>query len=119
LKELAWDFLAPNRAHNRCDAAAAHFKRKVNSFIDDYYALSEISHLAFAVSTLTNSYVIEVTEFPTVVECTALDAFMRDAFRVEYAEPEMRVDKCGHKCYGTNCGHAGGCCQRTDEIEMV
>lgn len=60
-----------------------------------------------------------MTEFPTVVECATTDCFMRDSFTFEYSEPEMRLDKCGHKCYGTDCGHSSGCCQRTEKIEMV
>ncbi len=110
--------MAPNRAHNRCDGAAAHLKQKINSFIKDYYSLSQISHLAFAASNLKNSYFIEVTEFPVVIECSADDTFMRESFKFEYAKPELRLNKCGHACYGTDCGHVG-CCHRTEEIEMV
>jgi hypothetical protein len=59
-----------------------------------------------------------VSEFPTVIECEPDETFMRDSFSFEYSDPEMRVDRCGHPCYGTDCGHTG-CCQRTEEIEMV
>lgn len=114
---MTWDFLAPNRAHNRCDAAAAHFKQKINSFIKDYFSLSQISHLAFAAATLKNSYFVEVSEFPVVIECAAKETFMRDSFRFEYGDAELRVDQCNHPCYGTNCAHP--CCNRKDEIEMV
>lgn len=87
--------------------------------IKDFYYLNSISHLAFAGSRLLNTYFIEVTEFPTVIETVPTESFMRDAFHFQYHDPVERVDKCGHPCYGTDCGHKSGCCQRVEPIEMV
>lgn len=87
--------------------------------IQDFYALSRISHLVYAGSKLKNAYFIEVLEFPTVIDCAPDESFMRDAFHFAYCDPVMRVDKCAHPCYGTDCGHRSGCCQRMEEIEMV
>lgn len=59
-----------------------------------------------------------MSEFPVVIECAPVDSFMRDSFKFEYTAPELRVNRCGHSCYGTDCGH-GVCCRNTDMIEMV
>jgi len=115
---LTWDFLAPNRAHNRCDAAAAHWKEQIEILISNFHMLSQIVHLAFANSKLKNSMMIEVeNEIPLPINSKPVDPFMRDAFRFEYSDPKMQKEKCRHPCYGKGCGHV--CCNRTEEIEVV
>ena len=116
---VSWDFLAPNRAHNRCDAAAARWKGKIDSMIRDFYSLSSVAHLAFAVSSLANSFMIKIaTSLPDVIQVKFTDeSFMRDSFRFEYSPPYQSIEKCKHKCYGSGCGHI--CCNRSDEIECV
>lgn len=117
--EVTWDFLAPNRAHNRCDSAFAHWKRAIDKLIRNHFRLSSISHLAFAAANLKNCYYVEVTEFPNVIDAKQVDeSFMRDAFRFEYAAPEMRTKKCGHACYMKGCNH-GACCNVLQRRDVV
>jgi len=67
-RKATWDFLAPNRAHNRCDAAAGHIKVALNKYIRNFYILSDVTHLAFACSKLVNTLMIEAkfSKFPQV-----------------------------------------------------
>lgn len=85
---LKWRFLAPNKAHNRADAAAAHLKRSINTKISNYYLLSSVSHLAFANSVLKNSLLIEAdfVNFPEKIDCQPeKERFIRDGFDFNYS----------------------------------
>lgn len=112
-KIITWDFLAPNRAHNRCDAAAAHIKGQIDQHIQNYYNLSEVSHLAFACSKLKNMVLVEADfeEFPDVEISIPVDeTFMREAFSFEYRPPIEEQLFCKHKCNNKQtCSHP--CCR--------
>jgi hypothetical protein len=60
LRELQWKFLAPFRAHNRCDSAAAMLKIRVNTFIRSSCLMTSLAHIAFACADLKNTYIIKV-----------------------------------------------------------
>jgi hypothetical protein len=109
---ITWDFLAPNRAHNRCDAAAAHLKQAFKKYIQNNYILSLTSHLAFASGNLKNTFLIEadISAFKIPEHCRPDIPFMRDAFSFSYGEP-IKVDvQCKCKCNKkSTCSHS--CCK--------
>lgn len=98
--KINWNFLAPRRAHNRADAAAAHLKRATNKLVSNFYLLSQVSHLAFANSKLKHSYLIE-----------ADTDFMRQAFGFRYFNKiGLKEKTCNHQCKDkAACGHT--CCK--------
>lgn len=57
--KISWNMLAPNKAHNRADAAAAHLKVATTKLIDNFYLLSSINHLAFSNCKVANSIIVE------------------------------------------------------------
>lgn len=111
-----WQFLAPRRGHNRADAAAAHVKVAMDRSIQEFNVLSNVSHIAFACSKLTNTLLIEAkfAEFPepTAVSLAGGETFMRDCFGVLYGEPKVETIQCNHNCRNKlQCLHP--CCKGT------
>lgn len=106
---LTWDFLAPNRAHNKADSAAAYLKGAITRHVRNFYLLSRVTHLAFACSRLKNTFLIEAEfqDFPEVENASPDDPFMRDAFSFSYQPYSLQVIKCNHKC--KRCNHK--CCR--------
>jgi hypothetical protein len=94
-----WDFLPPGDAHNRCDAAAAHWKRPQKKLIRDFAVLTTVGHLAFACTTLKNCYLIEAecTKFPDPLECLNDEPWMREAFHFDYGVPFTDTKYCAHE----------------------
>lgn len=113
--KLTYDCLAPNRAHNRCDAAAAMVKKKLNTSAKNFELLSDVTHIAFATSELKNTYLIEVDieNLPEVIDSTPDERFMRDAFHFEYDEPATKIHQCQHK-NNCNCNNA----EPTEKVAM-
>lgn len=103
---VTYDFLAPNRAHNKCDAAAATIKKKLGTSAKNFDLLSDVTHIAFATSELKNTYLLEVDidELPDVIESAPDERFMRDAFHFEYHNPVTGVHRC-HKNNNCNCNN--------------
>lgn len=125
---IVWDFLPPGDAHNRCDAAAAHWKRPMKKLVRDFTVLTSVGHLAFACCEMRNSYLIEAeyTQFPDPLDCLIEEPWMRDAFRFEYGTPYEDFKYCKHitegKCKLTKskskkpqCNHQ--CCNK-NPIEL-
>ncbi len=112
---IVWDFLPPGDAHNRCDAAAAHWKRPQKKFVRDFCVLTSVGHLAFACAEMRNCYMIEAvcSDFPDPLDCLIDETWMRDAFHFEYGTPREDYKHCKHisngKC-GNGCMHA--CCNK-------
>lgn len=102
--KLTWDFLAPNKAHNKADSAAAYLKGSITRHVKNFYLLSQVTHLAFACSRLRNTYLIEATfqDFPQVETAVPEDSFMRDAFSFQYRPYSYQTIKCKHKCKKSN-----------------
>jgi hypothetical protein len=96
---LHWDFLPPGDAHNRCDAAAAHFKKPQKKLIRDFAVLTTIGHLAFACTSLKNCYLIEAecTKFPDPLDCLVEEPWMREAFHFDYGVPTTATKYCAHQ----------------------
>lgn len=96
---LHWDFLPPGDAHNRCDGAAAHWKRPQKQLVRDFAVLTTIGHLAFACTRLKNCYLIEAEchKFPDPLETVIEEPWMREAFHFEYGVPATAVKYCGHQ----------------------
>ena len=94
-----WDFLPPGDAHNRCDAAAAHWKRPQKKLIRDFSVLTTVGHLAFACASLKNCYLIEAecAKFPDPLECVVEEPWMRDAFHFDYGLPFTDTKYCAHE----------------------
>ncbi len=111
--KINWNFLAPRRAHNRADAAAAHLKRATNKLVSNFYLLSQVSHLAFANSKLKHSYLIEAdyNEFEEGREVIPDTDFMRQAFGFRYFNKiGLKEKTCNHQCKDkAACGHT--CCK--------
>ena len=87
--KFRWRFLAPNKAHNRADAAAAHLSVSISKLIQNFNLMSDLGHLAFANSKLTRSIMIEAdfADFPPTRDTSQLgEAFMRTAFDFEYLD---------------------------------
>lgn len=109
---ISWDFLAPREAHNRCDAAAAHFHSAVKLFIRNLFQLEEVEHLAYAARHLTNAHVIraDFPEFPETRTVINDKSFMHDAFQFAYEAPCLLAVTCNHACKNKQtCLHA--CCK--------
>jgi hypothetical protein len=100
--KLTWDFLAPSRAHNKADSAAAYLKGAIKRHVDNFYLLSRVTHLAFACSRLKNTFLIEADfeAFPEVENAAPMAdiRFMRDAFSFQYQPQILQVMKCKHTC---------------------
>jgi hypothetical protein len=96
---IHWDFLPPGDAHNRCDAAAAHWKRPQKKLIRDFSVLTTVGHLAFACASLKNCYLIEAecAKFPDALECLVDEPWMREAFHFDYGVPFTDTKYCGHQ----------------------
>lgn len=54
---FSWHFLPPNDAHNRADAAAAHFSGTIRRAIKSSFLLNEIGHLAYISAHMKNWFV--------------------------------------------------------------
>jgi hypothetical protein len=95
---IHWDFLPPGDAHNRCDAAAAHWKRPQKKLIRDFAVLTTVGHLAFACASLKNCYLIEAecANFPDPLECLIDEPWMREAFHFDYGVPFTDTKYCAH-----------------------
>ena len=119
--KLVWDFLPPGDAHNRCDAAAANWKRPQKKLARDFCVLTTVGHLAFACAELRNCYMIEAdyTDFPDPLECVIEAPWMREAFHFEYGKPYDGKRYCKHitneRCELGGCNHA--CCAREPLIQ--
>ena len=96
---IHWDFLPPGDAHNRCDAAAAHWKTPQKKLIRDFSVLTTVGHLAFACASIKNCYLIEAecTKFPDPLECLIDEPWMRDAFHFDYGVPNTDTKYCAHE----------------------
>lgn len=110
---VTYDFLAPNRAHNRCDAAAASIKKKLTTSAKNFDLLSDVTHIAFSTSKLKNTYLIEVDieRLPGVIDAEPAERFMRDAFHFEYDDPVTKIHGCKHT---NNCN-----CNNVEPTEMA
>lgn len=118
--KLHWDFLPPGDAHNRCDAAAAHWKRPQKKLICDFCVLTTVGHLAFACSELKNCYIIEAEceHFPDPLECVIEESWMREAFHFEYGVPGKELKECHHACKNKkSCLH--NCCKNAKLLPNV
>jgi hypothetical protein len=121
-KTIIWKFLAPNRAHNYCDAAAAHLKLAFKKYIQSFYMLSICSHLAFAAGKLMNTYLIEAdySSFRQPQHCIPDETFMRNAFSFTYSSPYKELVYCKHKCVNKKtCNHK--CCYgiETTTVKLI
>jgi hypothetical protein len=99
-------------AHNYCDAAASHVKKKMAKYIKSFYLLSNVSHLSFCCAELKNTYMFEVdvASFPEVHVASPEAAFMRNAFSFAYEAPELETATCNCKCKSKKtCAHK--CCK--------
>jgi hypothetical protein len=117
---LHWDFLPPGDAHNRCDAAAANWKRPQKKLVKEFAVLTSVGHLAFACSEMKNSYLIEAAyaDFPDPLECLIDEPWMREAFHFEYGEPGELPKTCKHQCQNKqSCTHA--CCKKNVQMPCV
>jgi hypothetical protein len=117
---IHWDFLPPGDAHNRCDAAAAHWKKPQKTAIRNFCVLTTVGHLAFACSELKNCYMIEADcqEFPDPLACLIEEPWMQNAFHFEYGVPGEEVKKCKCHCRDkSNCLHA--CCKKESRLPYV
>lgn len=97
---IEWDFLPPGDAHNRADAAAAHFKRPQKKLIQNFCLLSTPGHLAFACSELNNFYMIEADykNFPEKDDVIIEEPWMRESFHFKYGDPYVGGKECNHLC---------------------
>jgi hypothetical protein len=117
---IHWDFLPPGDAHNRCDAAAAHWKKPQKTAIRDFCVLTTVGHLAFACSEMKNCYMIEAEchEFPDPLECLIEEPWIQTAFHFSYGVPEEEVKRCKCRCLDkTNCLHP--CCKKETRRSCV
>ncbi len=122
---LTWDFLAPNRAHNKADSAAAYLKGAITRHVKNYYLLSQVTHLAFACSRLKNTFVIEANfkEFPEVEDAVPESPFMRQSFSFKYQPHTLEIVNCKHNCKDKKkCTHK--CCthpptRKTATLEIL
>lgn len=108
---IHWDFLPPGDAHNRCDAAAAHWKRPQKQLIRNYCVLKTIGHLAFACSSMKNCYLIEAEcwKFSDALECLIEESWMQKSFHFDYGVPFEDWKHCGHQGKCKSCKHK--CCK--------
>lgn len=51
---ISWHFLPPRDAHNRADAAAAHFSTQITKAIRVTCLLNEVGHLQFISQNMKN-----------------------------------------------------------------
>lgn len=117
---IHWDFLPPGDAHNRCDAAAANWKRPQKKLIRDFCVLTTVGHLAFACSNLKNSYMIEAEyqQFPEPLDCLYEEPWMQSAFHFEYGVPFTAVKTCECRCKNKrSCLHR--CCKQSPLLPCV
>jgi hypothetical protein len=96
---IHWDYLPPGDAHNRCDGAAAHWKRPQKKLIRDFAVLTTVGHLAFACASLKNCYLIEAecAFFPDPLEVLIEEPWMREAFHFDYGVPFADTKYCAHQ----------------------
>lgn len=117
---IHWDFLPPGDAHNRCDAAAANWKRPQKKLIRDFCVLTTVGHLAFACANLRNCYMIEAEykQFPDPLDCVNEEPWMRNAFHFDYGVPFKDVKTCDCRCKKKlSCRHQ--CCKKSDLLPCV
>lgn len=111
---IHWNFLPPRDAHNRADAAAAHWKRAHVRLLRNYCIVNSLGHLAFSCSRLSRAYLIEAVfaDFPEPPSVHVNDdnRFMRNAYTFSYSNPYVAPIICKHLCSDkASCGHI--CCK--------
>lgn len=112
---FSWDFLPPRDAHNRSDAAAAHWKASIDSLLADCCVVNSVEHIAFACerANLKNSFMIEADfpNFPARQEVLVVKPWMRSALEfTEYSDPHVQEFTCNHSCNNKQtCKHK--CCK--------
>jgi hypothetical protein len=110
---IHWDYLPPGDAHNRCDGAAAHWKRPQKKLIRDFAVLTTVGHLAFACASLKNCYLIEAecTKFPDPLACLIDEPWMQESFHFDYGVPFTDTRYCAHQ---NKLKYA--CCKKTPKL---